>query len=195
MKLAILAAAVATAAIAVPASAAQIITTDLGTISKADAAKGLYLSPSVTVAAPTGGDNVVNSYYTFTLGAKTTVSGVMNAGTFTSSAPTPVMFTGITLYDGNYTGTGMAPTTTALTVGQFTLNGSNSISYAPVTLDAGRYSILVSGTNTDNTSIGSSISFTTPAAVPEAATWAMMLVGFGGIGGALRSNRRKVTFA
>jgi hypothetical protein len=36
----------------------------------------------------------------------------------------------------------------------------------------------------------------TIAAVPEAATWAMMLVGFGGIGAALRSGRRsRVSFA
>ncbi|MDO6415483.1 PEPxxWA-CTERM sorting domain-containing protein [Sphingomonas sp. BIUV-7] len=35
-----------------------------------------------------------------------------------------------------------------------------------------------------------------PAAVPEAATWAMMLVGFGAIGGALRRQRApKVNFA
>jgi hypothetical protein len=38
-----------------------------------------------------------------------------------------------------------------------------------------------------------------PAAVPEPATWAMMLVGFGGIGGAMRSRRArqavKVAFA
>lgn len=32
-------------------------------------------------------------------------------------------------------------------------------------------------------------------AVPEAATWAMMLVGFGAVGGALRTSRRKVSFA
>lgn len=32
-----------------------------------------------------------------------------------------------------------------------------------------------------------------PAAVPEPATWALMLVGFGGIGAALRSRRRAAT--
>ncbi len=33
------------------------------------------------------------------------------------------------------------------------------------------------------------------AAVPEPASWAMMLVGFGAVGGAIRSQRRKVSFA
>jgi hypothetical protein len=32
-------------------------------------------------------------------------------------------------------------------------------------------------------------------AVPEPGTWALMILGFGGIGGALRNNRRKLAFA
>ena len=33
------------------------------------------------------------------------------------------------------------------------------------------------------------------SAVPEPATWAMMLIGFAGLGFALRQSRRKVSFA
>jgi len=36
-----------------------------------------------------------------------------------------------------------------------------------------------------------SASFTPTAAVPEAGTWTMMLIGFGALGGALRARRRK----
>ncbi|UAK24139.1 FxDxF family PEP-CTERM protein [Sphingomonas nostoxanthinifaciens] len=39
-------------------------------------------------------------------------------------------------------------------------------------------------------SYGGNVTFTT-AAVPEVATWGMMLVGFGAMGAALRSNRRR----
>jgi hypothetical protein len=37
--------------------------------------------------------------------------------------------------------------------------------------------------------------FSLAAAVPEASTWAMMLVGFLGLGFAFRQSRRKVSFA
>jgi hypothetical protein len=52
------------------------------------------------------------------------------------------------------------------------------------------------GFELDNITIGNpaSIGRDSTGAVPETATWAMMLVGFGGIGMLLRTRRRKVTF-
>lgn len=43
------------------------------------------------------------------------------------------------------------------------------------------------GTGYDNITFGSDVA----GAVPEPSTWAMMLVGFGAVGGALRSSKRK----
>jgi hypothetical protein len=58
---------------------------------------------------------------------------------------------------------------------------------------AGSNSLTVRGTNGGNGSFGGSLSFTpaTVAAIPEPATWAMMLGGFGMVGGAMRARRRK----
>jgi hypothetical protein len=37
--------------------------------------------------------------------------------------------------------------------------------------------------------------FTNVSSVPEPSTWAMMLIGFAGLGFAFRQSRRKVSFA
>ena len=54
-------------------------------------------------------------------------------------------------------------------------------------LPAGTYTLHIQGTRGTNTSYIGGISF---AAVPEPATWAMMLMGFGAIGFAMRRRRR-----
>ena len=65
-----------------------------------------------------------------------------------------------------------------------------------VPLLAGENIIRITGTASGNVSYGGTISFV-PNAVPEPATWAMMLVGFGMVGGAVRYRRRatKVVYA
>jgi hypothetical protein len=50
--------------------------------------------------------------------------------------------------------------------------------------------LTIRGTAHGNAFYNGSASFA-PTAVPEASTWAMMLIGFGGIGGAIRYRRRK----
>ncbi|WP_010214870.1 FxDxF family PEP-CTERM protein [Sphingomonas sp. PAMC 26621] len=68
-----------------------------------------------------------------------------------------------------------------------------SLELVPIT--AGQLNTLtVNGFSYGGASIGGSLSFT-PTAVPEAATWAMMLVGFGMMGAGLRYGRRKSTVA
>ena len=56
-------------------------------------------------------------------------------------------------------------------------------------LDPGSYTLHVQGTRGRTSTYSGSISF---AAVPEPATWAMMLLGFGAIGFALRRRRAPV---
>jgi hypothetical protein len=58
----------------------------------------------------------------------------------------------------------------------------------PVTLAAGQYTLNILGTNSGAGSLGGSI---TISAVPEPATWALMLLGFGGMGFALRRGRKQ----
>jgi hypothetical protein len=57
-------------------------------------------------------------------------------------------------------------------------------------------SIRITGIAGVNASYGGNITFA-PNAVPEPATWAMMLVGFGMVGSAMRYRRRstKVVYA
>ena len=54
-------------------------------------------------------------------------------------------------------------------------------------LPAGTYTFHIQGTRGNNTSYSGGVAF---AAVPEPATWAMMLMGFGAIGFAMRRRRR-----
>jgi hypothetical protein len=55
-------------------------------------------------------------------------------------------------------------------------------------LDAGTYTLTIEGTRGTTGSFGGNVAFTA-AAVPEPATWGMMLLGFGAVGFAMR--RRK----
>ena len=63
----------------------------------------------------------------------------------------------------------------------------------PVTLDPGQYTLTINGNNSGVGSLGGSITIRSAVAVPEASTWAMMLLGFGAIGFAYR--RRRPTLA
>ena len=61
----------------------------------------------------------------------------------------------------------------------------------PITLDPGQYTLTINGNNSGVGSLGGSITIRSAVAVPEAGTWAMMLVGFGAAGFALRRSRRR----
>ena len=55
-------------------------------------------------------------------------------------------------------------------------------------LDAGNYVLTIQGSNTGAGSLGGTVAF---AAVPEPATWALMILGFALVGGALRRRDRE----
>ena len=60
----------------------------------------------------------------------------------------------------------------------------------PVQLGASQYTLTINGNNSGAGSLGGSI--TIRPAVPEPATWAMMLIGFGAVGFAMRRRRTPV---
>jgi hypothetical protein len=61
----------------------------------------------------------------------------------------------------------------------------------PITLDPGQYTLTINGNNSGAGSLGGSITIRTANAVPEPATWGMMLLGFGAAGYAMRRSRRR----
>lgn len=64
-------------------------------------------------------------------------------------------------------------------------------SLATLGLIAGANNVLtVSGTNTGNSAFSGTLTFAQTSAVPEPATWGMMLLGFGAVGASLRRRRR-----
>ncbi len=57
-------------------------------------------------------------------------------------------------------------------------------------LDAGTYMLTINGNNSSTGSLGGTVTINAAPAVPEPATWAMMLMGFGAAGYAMRRRRR-----
>jgi hypothetical protein len=187
MKRFILAAAVSAAAIvaSAPASAATYIN-NLGTVSVPPDA---FFNPAV-VLNQTG---VVDAYYNFTLTSSFTVHGA----SFTSTNPSAVNFNSVGVYSGTATGASTGtPTGARLAFNNVQETGSfgNAIGFTPVQLQAGSYTIYLSGNAATLNTIGSSIRFS--AAIPEPATWGLMLLGFGMVGTGLRARKQaRVTFA
>jgi PEP-CTERM motif len=60
----------------------------------------------------------------------------------------------------------------------------------PITLDPSTYTLTINGNNSGAGSLGGSITIRPSVAVPEPATWTMMLLGFGAVGYAMRRRRR-----
>jgi PEP-CTERM motif-containing protein len=116
-----------------------------------------------------------NASFTFT----NTISGVYNVVLQTSTRG--VVFTSAALSGG-----GCTPAICTLAG----LPGTNLALPAPVYLAASTYTFAFGGNNTA-TSLASTLNgnVTITPAVPETATWVMMLLGFGGIGLAMRRRR------
>ncbi|HXA38796.1 MAG TPA: FxDxF family PEP-CTERM protein [Phenylobacterium sp.] len=114
---------------------------------------------------------------TFNFSMPTGVAGITISSNFTTDQMNNIDFTSVT-FDGQ-----------ALNVGSTGQVEFRSLVGVPVT--SGPQQVVVSGTSGGNGSYAGTLSFALPtAAVPEPASWALMMLGFGGAGGLMRSRRR-----
>lgn len=138
-------------------------------------------------------------------------AGSIFGGTFlaagpTSGSPATLLFTTATNFLGFLWGspdtynqltinsTTGSQTFTAAGLGFPVTNGSQSVSqYVQFRSDANSLINSVSFNNVPSIDAFESANFSITTPVPEPATWAMMLVGFGGIGFAMRRRKSKVT--
>ena len=140
--------------------------------------------PNGTISANIGNNGLSANFedtFSFTLLTQGLGSGSVSAN-FTSGLGNEITLTDVLI-------NGSAIMITKL--GNLTVAGGDGISLA-----AGLNNITIRGTASGNVAYGGSITFV-PNAVPEPATWAMMLVGFGMVAGASRYRRRssKTVFA
>jgi hypothetical protein len=129
----------------------------------------------------------------FTNGVATVTSivGGPGTGTFTSS-PTATGQDGLGTFHQGITDSATGGTTLSFTVLNETI-ANLALSTNPPGDTSALFAADVMGTVTGNTgNIGGG---TLVAGVPEPSTWAMMLLGFLGLGFAFRQSRRKVSFA
>ena len=127
-------------------------------------------------------------------------TGTINSGPFNvvdtngANYPNTIGTINICLFQGGgqCTGNGHGPTPGNFVAGSFTLDYPGSVS--SLTLD--NFAVRYQNTgNNGGSSTGLEIPPPPPPSVPEPATWAMMLVGFGATGFAMRRTRRKTLLA
>lgn len=122
------------------------------------------------------GTNSFTDTFTFTLPAGVTSSTI--SSTFTSDPSNNIDFTSVTL-DG-----------TPFTVGS---TGQNEFQFLNGLSVNGLQTLVVAGTSGGNGSYSGAIDFSLAGgagAVPEPASWALMILGFGGAGALIRKRRR-----
>jgi len=83
----------------------------------------------------------------------------------------------------------------AFTQTGFDATGAENWELGSVALGSGLHSIFVNGSVVGSSNNGAYSGVLNVAAVPEPATWAMMLLGFGAVGTMMRFRRRKVVHA
>jgi hypothetical protein len=171
----------------------------------ATAVAAFAIAPAATAATFTPGD----PGFVVSFGSGGSISA--NIGNSGLSGAFDDTFSFLLFSDGVGSGsvsTSFSSAVNSLIIQSVTVNGTITI---PVTVDsagftgasagniplfAGQNSIRITGIAGVNASYGGNITFA-PNAVPEPATWAMMLVGFGMVGSAMRYRRRstKVVYA
>ena len=180
----IVAASIAASALPGTALAAQVVTTGASatTVQNATMDQGANNSFTIGFSDANLASPSFNELLTFT----TDVMGVLNlrVDTTATSALNNVTFSNVFL-----TGTGITGSL-ALTQALFDPNDTFLRNFIPV--GAGTFTLNILGTpGTQNGALSGVVSFASTPAVPEPGTWAMMLLGFGGIGFAMRRRRRQ----
>jgi hypothetical protein len=177
-------AAVAVVAIAnvAPASAAVFpvgtTTPGVGSFQAAMGPNGTYNGAISRVGIGAG---TFSDTFTFTLPATGLGSGSVISSTVLMNGVTSLTFSKVTF-------NGMDLTIGAL--GNLVFAGGDALPVAAGQLNT----LMVSGTSQGGASYGGNLTFI-PSAVPETATWMMMLAGFGMMGAGLRYRRRSSTVA
>ena len=125
-------------------------------------------------------------------------AGTTFADSYTFTLPAGFASTSLTTAAVNGM-TDTAFTSVLLNGNLLTTNSSGSIdakSLLNVAVNPGANTLTVNGTSGGLYSYGGNISFAKlQASVPEPASWALMILGFGGLGGALRTKRRAAALA
>jgi hypothetical protein len=157
---------------------------------------------SVSVSGPSTIDNMnftfgysdsdTNSPFSETVTWMNDLAGIygITLSTVATSANGP---TDVDITAAFVTGTGIG-SPIALGANPFNTDLIENYALAGQTWGAGIYTLTVQGTRGDSGSFGGNVAFEA-AAVPEPATWAMMLLGFGAIGFSLRRRRSSLAFA
>ena len=153
-------AAAATAAVAIvsPASAA--------TYNNFNGTTGTYGNDLVEPAGP------FTDLFTFVLDRSGRVAADISSSA--SSTGTNINFSSVVLSGPN----GFSQAFTPVSTGTFEFRG-----FGPTLLQAGTYTLSVGGTTGGAASYSGNFNL---GAIPEPATWALMILGFGAVGGALR---------
>jgi hypothetical protein len=127
---------------------------------------------------------LANPTFTEWLNLTNTLQGIYSISLSTSSAS--VDFTSAMLSDGvnNYALSFVG----SLGSNEFWGLGNTSIA-------AGTYTLTINGNNSDTGALGGTVTIVQHDALPEPATWAMMLLGFGAIGWQLRRRRSSLALA
>lgn len=120
-------------------------------------------------------------------------AGTIFSDTYTFTLPSGFASTSLTTAAVNGT-TDTAFTSVLMNGNTLTTNSSGTIdakSLLNVSVNPGANTLVVNGTSGGLYSYGGNISFMKLAAgIPEPASWGLMIMGFGGIGAALRTRRR-----
>jgi hypothetical protein len=176
--------------------------TALTAASAANATLIVTTPTSVSVSGPSTTDSInytfgysdsdTNSPFTETVTWMNDLAGAygitLSTVATTANGPTDVDITAAFV-----TGTGIL-TQLNLMANPFNTDLIENYALAGIPLDAGTYTLTVQGTRGDSGSFGGNVSFEAGRVgdVPEPATWAMMLLGFGAIGWQLRRRRSSV---